>query len=260
MKKNFSTSITVFIFLCSIIITSLPAITHAASVSITESKVLSPHLLFQDKPKKITQKKVLQKKPATSLNHSDFIAPPPIKTSPQHRKTKTLQNTPYDEFKKIGKKLLNENADNELVRESAKSLISANQFINETETFINNLTKGFLKQKNGPIPFKKTVTPPSPEPVSPLSLQNITKLTTNSNTPFRTSFTNQHQKGSINLSDYKQNATPTIPFYYDEFNESILKKLFKISNLLYLFLAIIVFSTIKKLVVFLLFRKYDIKH
>lgn len=206
---------------------------HAATVSITNTDHPSSYSFpLSSSDKKKTYSYLLQNTStdnrASKVIESDQNSA--NKTPIQDKPDTPTKNNIYNKIKKLVMNFPDENADNSLLQGSLLAFGKAKRLFNETENILNDLSQSMLLELDQ-------------------YLQLELLLTKDNNAGKGFAFINQKQKYH-NLDAYKQHKIDK------ELNVSFLRKLLRLTTLYYLLAFIIISSSFKWLITFMLFGKY----
>ncbi len=204
----------------------------------------------------VASDEIEEKNPANVIkNISDLLTTDPDEASlvlnkviqPNNQRIELIAGDPYDIIKQAAKQLLNENSENELLQNSLIALSLAKQQIDEVEEIINELARELMASMEPEELIFSNMMAFQQENIS-TSISGIDESviqTYNSQTAVENFSDGQKQS----LENYDSHENGSI------FGR-LLKKIFRINTLFYLFGIILLFPVILRLFRFLLFGKY----
>ncbi len=206
--------------------------------------------------KKAASDEIEENTPANVIkNTSDLLTTEPDEAplvlnkviQPNNQGIELMAGDPYDIIKQAAKQLLNENSENELLQNSLIALSLAKQQIDEVEEIINELARELMASMEPEELIFSNMIAFQQENIS-ISISRIDESVIqiyNSQTAVE-NFSDGREQPLENY-DYHENGSIA---------GGLLKKLFRINTLFYLFGIILLFPVILRLFRFLLFGKY----
>lgn len=187
---------------------------------------------------------------------SDYFIPVPALTSPSSNKAIQLariEPVDYDPFgiiEQIEKLILNKNSENELIHDSLIAINLAKQKLEETEKIINELAEEILSSVNpDQLIFSDQIIFQQNNTSNPLPLPKKSVAQT---------YKEQLNEDNISSSALDQDKGSNSELQEDKkTNSNFIKKLIHINTLFYLLALIIIFSISKRIIMYLLFGKYQ---